>query len=88
MARLLNIIFFLYFLSHIPITILFDSQVVFSNANPMYPSIVRDMVKNYSESFKDPMILDPPIWFKAFCVCEIFLQFPFFFLCSLGFLER
>ena len=28
---------------------------------------------------------DPPIWFKSFCVCELVVQFPFFFVGAYAF---
>jgi len=83
----MNFIFFLYFLSHIPITLLFDSQVLFTEAEAadIYPKMIREMVHNYSASFKDPMVIDPPHWYRSFVWCEMFLQFPFFFFAVVAF---
>ena len=44
-----------------------------------------DTLQWYGREFKDPMMMNPPPWFKSFCVCEIFLQFPFFFPAALAF---
>jgi len=87
MAKVLNFIFFLYFLTHIPITLLFDSQVLVSDAEAadIYPKIVRELLQIYSASFKDPMVIDPPQWFRSFVWCEMFLQFPFFFFAVYAF---
>ena len=41
----------------------------------------------YGHKFKDPMMLDPPAWFKSFCICELFLQFPFFFVAVAAFMK-
>jgi len=39
----------------------------------------------YSETFKDPFLLDPPAWFQSFVLCELLLQFPFFFVATYAF---
>jgi len=46
---------------------------------------LREMVVIYSKAFKDPFVLHPPAWFQAFVYCELFLQFPFFFVASYAF---
>lgn len=76
-TKLLDWIFFFYFLSHIPITIFVDSQAVIPKE--FYPQPCQDMISWYCRSFKDPMMVEPPGWFKSFCVCELIFQLPFFF---------
>ncbi|XP_077996289.1 sigma intracellular receptor 2-like [Glandiceps talaboti] len=83
MARILNAVFFLYFASHIPITVLIDAQSVLPKA--WYPKMLRDTLEWYCKEFKDPMMMDTPIWFKSFCICEILFQFPFFFFATHAF---
>ncbi|NXA21302.1 SGMR2 protein, partial [Ibidorhyncha struthersii] len=39
---------------------------------------LTELLQWYAASFKDPMMLQPPEWFKAFIYCEAFLQMPFF----------
>ncbi|XP_078404233.1 sigma intracellular receptor 2 isoform X1 [Cetorhinus maximus] len=39
---------------------------------------LQGLLKWYAARFKDPMIMDPPAWFKAFILCEALLQMPFF----------
>jgi hypothetical protein len=83
MATVTNIIFLLYFVSHIPITLFFDLQIVLPKW--LYPTCLQDMVVSYSQSFKDPYVLNPPPWYKSFVVCELFIQFPFFFAATYAF---
>ncbi|XP_052718081.1 sigma intracellular receptor 2-like [Crassostrea angulata] len=80
MFRIADFVFLFYFVSHIPITILFDSQVIFPSW--IYPKMLVDVKNNYCESFKDVLMADPPPWFKSFCLCEILVQFPFFFVAT------
>lgn len=39
---------------------------------------LTELLQWYAASFRDPMMLQPPEWFKAFIYCEAFLQMPFF----------
>merc|ERR1712179_204433 len=79
LGRLLDIVFFFYFFTHIPITVLVDSQAVIPWKS-IYPDALQDTLAWYTREFRDPMMVDPPPWFKSFCICEVFLQFPFFFV--------
>lgn len=71
---------FIYFGTHIPITILFDIQPIF----PFQPKWARDLVKsifiknnnnnNFLKDFYIPTFHDPlfgssnPLWFKSFLI--------------------
>lgn len=107
--RVLEIIFFLYFATHIPITLFIDLQALLPEH--VYPQQVgvtngrivfishfytltvlpllqlKDVLRWYSEEFKDPMVVDPPEWFKSFIFCEAFLQLPFFPIAAYAFLK-
>jgi hypothetical protein len=37
------------------------------------------MLVDYCAQMKDPMMMEPPVWFQSFCVCELLVQLPFFF---------
>ncbi|XP_019366583.1 PREDICTED: transmembrane protein 97 [Gavialis gangeticus] len=76
-TRFLEWVFALYFLSHIPITLLIDLQILVP-ASTVYPQKLTEMLKWYMESFKDAMMLESPAWFRTFVYCEAFLQLPFF----------
>ncbi|XP_078404234.1 sigma intracellular receptor 2 isoform X2 [Cetorhinus maximus] len=74
--RLLEWSFFFYFFTHIPITLAIDLQALLPK--DLYPPALQGLLKWYAARFKDPMIMDPPAWFKAFILCEALLQMPFF----------
>eukprot|EP00035_Acanthoeca_spectabilis_P005550 m.115106 g.115106 ORF g.115106 m.115106 type:complete len:127 (-) comp13076_c0_seq2:376-756(-) len=64
-----------FFASHIPITILIDSQAVFPRS--VYPQGATDLVDWYAHEFHDPyMEAGRPIqwWFTSFVVCELLFQ--------------
>ncbi|KAG7218368.1 hypothetical protein INR49_006883 [Caranx melampygus] len=84
--RVLEIIFFLYFASHVPITLCIDLQALLPGQ--VYPQPLRDLLRWYAERFKDPMMLDPPPWFRSFIVCEALLQTPFFPVAAYAFLRE
>ncbi|XP_023276257.1 sigma intracellular receptor 2 [Seriola lalandi dorsalis] len=83
--RVLEIIFFFYFASHIPITLCIDLQALLPGH--VYPQPLRDLLRWYGEAFKDPMVLDPPQWFRSFILCEALFQTPFFPVAAYAFLK-
>ncbi|KAM9734327.1 sigma intracellular receptor 2 [Menidia menidia] len=83
--RVLELIFFFYFASHIPITLFIDLQALLPGH--VYPQPLRDLLRWYADEFKDPMMLDPPHWFKSFIFCEALLQTPFFPVAAYAFLK-
>ncbi|NWH77852.1 SGMR2 protein, partial [Piaya cayana] len=78
-------LFALYFLSHIPITLLFDLQPLLPAG--LCPAALTELLQGYAAAFNDPMMLQPPEWFKAFIYCEAFLQMPFFPIAAYAFLK-
>uniref|UniRef100_A0A672Y993 EXPERA domain-containing protein n=1 Tax=Sphaeramia orbicularis TaxID=375764 RepID=A0A672Y993_9TELE len=70
--------YFLYFASHIPITLCIDLQALLPAQ--VYPQWLKDLVQWYAGAFRDPMVVAPPAWFGSFIVCEALLQLPFFLL--------
>ncbi|CAH1802139.1 unnamed protein product [Owenia fusiformis] len=76
-------IFLLYFGSHIPITIFIDAQAVFPQW--IYPKIAVDLLEWYKVEIKDQMIALSPAWFQSFVICELTMQFPFFFVACYAF---
>lgn len=52
-----------------------------------FPLQLKDLLKWYAADFKDPMVLDPPEWFKSFVFCEALLQTPFFPIAAYAFLK-
>ena len=85
MNRPMDWVLFLYFSSHIPITIFFDLQ----NLYPQWiiPTFFQQLHGTYMALLNDPF-MDKTIpvkwWFKIFSLCEAFLQLPFFFFAAYG----
>ncbi|XP_061460864.1 sigma intracellular receptor 2 [Rhineura floridana] len=75
-TRLLEWIFAFYFLTHIPVTVLLDMQLLLGPL--FYPPSLTEFRTWYVTKFKDPIMLEPPSWFTPFMFCEAFLQLPFF----------
>ncbi|XP_067328155.1 sigma intracellular receptor 2-like [Anolis sagrei] len=74
-TRFLEWLFFFYFFTHIPITLLLDLQSLLPG---FYPHQLTDVFTSYTAAFKDPLMADPPPWFKAFIYLEAFFHLPFF----------
>lgn len=83
LKRILDYLFVVYFGTHIPITLLFDLQVLFGDS--VHPQVLRDITASYVRDFKDTMMQAPPTWFLSFIYCELFLQLPFFFVATYAF---
>ncbi|XP_045173149.2 sigma intracellular receptor 2-like [Mercenaria mercenaria] len=83
MERFIDIIYLLYFASHIPVAMFIDSQAVLPRW--IYPKPAVDLVDWYMVEFGDSMMKGTQAWFQSFIVCEILLQFPFFFVALYAF---
>ena len=80
-----RIAFLLFFVSHIPITILIDGQGAFRS---YYPQFLIDVVAWYCDLFGDVLMKDSSsnkndnndslVWFSSMICCEILFQLPFF----------
>jgi len=82
MSPLLRWVFFWYFATHIPITLLIDAQGV---SSAFHPQACKDLLAWYTKEFGDFLMASPPQWFQAVVACELLLQLPFFFLAVYGF---
>lgn len=85
MNEFLQWVYLIYFLTHIPITLLVDLQAVFGQHYPLY---LQDIITWYVATFKDHLMRDPPVWFQSFIMAELVFQLPFFFVASYGFYHR
>ncbi|CEP19199.1 hypothetical protein [Parasitella parasitica] len=86
-SRPLDLIYFLYFASHIPVTLAIDFQVFYP---PQWvPQVLKDALAFYTETYKDPFMgsSTPVYWFLSFIVCELFVQLPFFFMACVGLIK-
>lgn len=70
--------YFLYFLLHIPITILIDSSLVISKEY-LFP-FQRDLIEFHITSNKDFLLENPPFLLVIFGWIEVLFQLPFFFI--------
>nr|XP_020038087.1 transmembrane protein 97 [Castor canadensis] len=75
----------LYFLSHIPITLFMDLQLLLPPE--LYPVEFRNLINWYSKEFKDPLVQNPPLWFQSFVFCELVFQLPFFPIATYAFFK-
>ena len=76
MYRGLRVLLLSYFISHIPITLLIDAQIVFGS---LYPAPLQDVFTWYVSSFRDIVLRESGLWLKSFIYAEIIFQLPFFF---------
>ncbi|GFR65570.1 transmembrane protein 97 [Elysia marginata] len=85
LRRFLDVLFFFYFFTHIPIAVFMDAQSVFpSHYFPRQFVSVREW---YCDTYRDAMMANPPAWFQSLVFCEMFVQLPFFFVASYGFFK-
>uniref|UniRef100_A0A8V5GA97 Uncharacterized protein n=1 Tax=Melopsittacus undulatus TaxID=13146 RepID=A0A8V5GA97_MELUD len=54
---------------------------------PVLSLKLTELLQWYATTFRDPLMLQPPEWFKAFIYCEAFLQLPFFPIAAYAFLK-
>lgn len=85
MNSLLKWTLLIYFITHIPITLMVDLQVLF---HPYYPKTLQDVFIWYGKTYQDHVLTDRGFWFQSFIVAELFLQLPFFFVAVYGLLNE
>jgi hypothetical protein len=85
MNSILRWVFLIYFITHIPITLCVDLQVLFGQ---YYPPALVSLNDWYIATYNDTVIRDKPIWLQSFIWCELLLQTPFFFLATYGLLFK
>ncbi|KAI8071304.1 hypothetical protein BC940DRAFT_234890 [Gongronella butleri] len=83
-SRPLDLVFYVFFLTHIPITVLFDLQALYPAA--WVPQPLLSIVAWYAEATGDPFMhpLNNQYWFKSLASMEAMLQLPFFFVACNG----
>jgi hypothetical protein len=74
-----RLIYLIYFVSHIPITLCIDVQAIFGS---FYPTALQELSKWYVSEYNDFLMLNLPTWFRSFIYCEFLFQLPFFFVAS------
>ncbi|KAJ1656410.1 Transmembrane protein 97 [Dispira simplex] len=83
-SRPLDLVFFIYFVVHIPTTVFIDSQIILPSW--LYPQLFVNLFDFWHRVSGDPLVavyqfgLDPNmVWLYTFVVLELVLQLPFFF---------
>ncbi|KAI9472249.1 MAG: transmembrane protein 6/97 [Benjaminiella poitrasii] len=86
-SRPLDLIYFIYFATHIPVTLAIDFQVFYPPS--WVPQIFKDALDFYVLTYKDPFMgsAKPVYWYLSFIVCELLVQLPFFFIACVGLIK-
>mmetsp|Transcript_2078 Transcript_2078/g.4668 ORF Transcript_2078/g.4668 Transcript_2078/m.4668 type:complete len:168 (+) Transcript_2078:300-803(+) len=66
----------IFFLTHIPATIMMDSQAILPSW--VVPGFAKALLKFHVDTNHDPLMAQQPVWFKAFILFELVVQLPFF----------
>ena len=75
-----------FFATHIPATILMDSQAILPPA--VVPGFAKSLLRFHVRTNHDPLMEWQPVWFKSFILFELLFQLPFFFIGFKAFYER
>ena len=67
-----------FFATHIPATILMDSQALLPPS--IVPSLARELLDFHVRANHDPLMEHQPVWFKSLILFELLFQLPFFFV--------
>lgn len=67
-----------FFLTHIPATVMMDSQALLPAA--VVPGFAKALLAFHVDSNHDPLMAQQPVWFKSFILFELLFQLPFFFV--------
>ena len=67
-----------FFITHIPATVLMDSQAIFPPN--VVPGFAKSLLKFHVDTNHDPLMARQPVWFKSFILFELLFQLPFFFV--------
>ena len=85
MNSLLRAMFLVYFITHIPITLSLDLQIIFGQ---YYPESLQGLATWYIATYNDQLLLTKPIWLQSFIWAEFLFQTPFFFVATYGLLFK
>lgn len=72
--------YIVYFLIHIPITIIIDSCIIIPEEQRF--QLQRQFLEFHISSNKDFLLVNLPLWLRVFGLFELFVQLPFFFVGS------
>ena len=71
-------IFLVYLITHIPATMMIDSQVVLPRA--LVPAFARKALEWHIATNNDVLMANQPPWLRGLVACELLFQLPFFFV--------
>ena len=80
-----RIAFLAFFASHIPITLMVDGQALLPRS--IYPEFAVRALDWYTETFSDPLMKRPQLWFQSMVACEFLFQLPFFVVAVIALLN-
>ncbi|KAF7294369.1 putative membrane protein [Mycena chlorophos] len=87
-ARPLDLVYFVFFVTHIPASLCIDFQPLYPPA--LVPGFIKDFAAFYLKTSNDPLIkaafglAEPLVWFQSFLFLELAFQFPVFFIAARG----
>ncbi|KAG9312794.1 transmembrane protein 6/97 [Chiua virens] len=90
-SRPLDLLYFIFFVMHLPASLLVDGQALYPSA--VVPSFISQLPKMYTQLSADPLISGAMgyvgessnfVWFKTFLCVEMFFQVPVFILGMIG----
>ena len=83
----LRVVLLVFFATHIPATLLIDSQAVLPPR--LVPPFAADLLAWHVSRTSDPVMTAPfPPWFRALVLGELVFQLPFFFVATYAFACR
>ncbi|KAI8470014.1 MAG: transmembrane protein 6/97 [Monoraphidium minutum] len=86
-ARPIHLLAVLWFLIHIPTTLLVDIQSILPQEYAKdFPQFAKDMLQFHIKAHGDHLVRDNPLWFVTFVWCEVCLQLPFFFIAAYAYI--
>lgn len=83
LKRPLDILFILYFLLHIPITLIVDTQCIFPST--LFPAWAQQLTHDWIRDYDDQLVATKPIWFQSFIWAELIFHIPYFFVAIYAF---
>ncbi|KAF5828798.1 transmembrane protein 6/97 [Dunaliella salina] len=86
LRRPFDLVYVLYFFSHVPITMLFDSQSIVPRE--AFPTWATDAMDWHARVNSDHLVQANPTWFVALVVCECLLQLPTFLVFVYAFMYQ
>mmetsp|Transcript_39657 Transcript_39657/g.55067 ORF Transcript_39657/g.55067 Transcript_39657/m.55067 type:complete len:169 (+) Transcript_39657:109-615(+) len=75
-----NVLAVIWFMTHIPITLFMDSQIVLPRS--AFPDAALQVGDWYVSMTHDPIVRAAPAWARGLVWCELLLQLPFFFVAA------